>query len=679
MTSFYGLKISVYTNTSKRQTEERIALPASFTGLDKWRGAFSVTLASAVLDVPIPGLYLDGPGDPGSIVGQADQEPDERGMFPLYAKGEWAEEPVPYAEVRELSTITWFPEGAFLSVPCAMLPREEQVPAGRSLPVASWGAPGGMAAWTFRLLGLLARLYVAHRAGDPKGYTPIMDAALAAMDRPIGEQRHEQWHERVKRAAAWALAEEMHKVLTGWRAGGLEEREAILERDGMLAIDAVFCELLRGIGAEGSALSEALQQQRRERRRTQAESWRGWDLWLTPDEKWGNKFYAPWNFPFLRYLADVLWVDRVCAAFEVERGRIAHEIALEEAPPLSDRLRVVEQNGARYSQIPKAGGATAWAWGGRGEVEDGAGVEGHGMIPALACLLPHGRSRSPSGRRPADVLLPVGFDDLEVGLVLPGNRQLVLTPTESKVLILMLATSREPQGVRVNLGELTRHLNPKKERVQARDYEETAKALEIIAAARIRLPDGTNIRMFDARIATLDGGRYEERVVSWVAGPHFYQLQRGQLEGAESLRALNGAFLANLDLIFSFSGNEAAELRAYIYACKLWNDARHDGAFDADKIRAHTLEQWAAATNMLSPATVEYLDSGKKMGSRQKLSDDKALAWKALEKLVEMGALTIEGDKRSFRPIPTADHVRAFGKHREGRASTLGYLGIDAR
>lgn len=350
MTSFYGLRASFYTNGNKQQIEERVAIPASGSLPLRPHGTFAVTLAAAVLETPLAGLYLDKPGQPGTHVIQALRGPSgevgipvsddtsheeiERlaeesrqkwgnigGMVPLYVQGAWDEAPEPYAEVRELGTLFWFPEGAFLVVSCAMLPREEQAPAGRSLPVASWGAPRGMAAWAFKAIQRIARVYMAPRAGDPKGYTPIMDAALASIDRNVDAQ----WHERVKRAAAWSLAKEMHKVLTDWRAGGLEEQDACLERDGMLALDAAFCELLRGFGPEGSTLAEALRQQRRERRRTQGESWRGWELWLTLDEKWGDLWNAPWSFPFLRYLADVLWLDRVAAAFEVERECIERE------------------------------------------------------------------------------------------------------------------------------------------------------------------------------------------------------------------------------------------------------------------------------------------------------------------------------------------------------------------
>lgn len=321
--TYHALRANFYTNTTKQHAEERLALPAAFSYPDAWRGLFGVTLASAVLGAPVAGLYLDEPGVPGDTVGRADDEPDTRGMFPLYARGEWSEAPEPYAEVRELGSLVWFPEGAFLSVPCALLPRGEDAPAAYTLPVASWGAPEGMAAWTFKTLAWVASRYTMPRDGDSKGYTPIMDAALGSIDRHADER----WHERVKRAAAWTLAREMHRVLTDWQAGGLHEREAFLERDGMLALDAAFCELLRGFGPEGMAFTDALQHQRRERRREQGESWRGWDLWLTLDEQWRDQWGAPWTFPFLRYLADVLWLDRVSAAFEVERERIEREMS----------------------------------------------------------------------------------------------------------------------------------------------------------------------------------------------------------------------------------------------------------------------------------------------------------------------------------------------------------------
>lgn len=662
--TYHALRANFYTNTTKQHAEERLALPAAFSYPDAWRGLFGVTLASAVLGAPIAGLYLDEPGVPGDTVGRADDEPDTRGMFPLYARGEWSEAPEPYAEVRELGSLVWFPEGAFLSVPCALLPRGEDAPAAYTLPVASWGAPEGMAAWTFKTLAWVASRYTMPRDGDSKGYTPIMDAALGSIDRHADER----WHERVKRAAAWTLAREMHRVLTDWRAGGLHEREAFLERDGMLALDAAFCELLRGFGPEGMAFTDALQHQRRERRREQGESWRGWDLWLTLDEQWREQWGAPWTFPFLRYLGDMLWLDRVAKAFEVERERIELELELDEAAPLANRLRVVQEGGALYSQMSKVGGATAWGWGGTGD-ESSPLLEGFSVVPGLVRYLPHGAQLIPDARRPAHTQIPVGLDGVRLLLPSRGNR-FVLTPTEGMLLLLVFATS---QGARTDLGKLTRALNKGKARIQARDHERTAEALHTLRGLRLALPDKTDITLFSVRAPVMDGGPYEDREVSWCATDHLKQLQRGALPGAEALRLLNGSFVFNLSKALEFTGKEAAHLRAYMYACAMWNDA----GCNQDKILAHTLEQWAAATNQLSPAAVEYLASEHREGSRQKLSDDKAAAWKVLEDLAGRGMLTIDGGKRSFKPLPTADHVAAFKKYGAQQADTLAFLGLN--
>lgn len=638
-------------------------------------GSFPLRLEMALRRTTITGMYLSHTEvEPGRFVldmpkveaalaagldmNQQDGNNYILGMSPAYEDVEWTDEPRPLDEL-ETAEFHWH-DGKLLSagITCALMRTARSalpVEAGGALTgeeggavnvmpymhIMGWAHPEGMAAWTLALLRSLSDL--------------PHDAHNAAARRVVGQHMKEASEDQQRRAAG-LLAHAICTTLRAWNVDGLNPQEVCGVRDEMLFLDAAFCELLERLGECGAALAGELRPARREALNNATKPHEAWGLWLKYDAE-----DRAWQTNFLPVLASSLW-------FDVVREEFGREVQLDEAAPLANRLRVVREGGALYSQMSKVGGATAWGWGGTGD-ENSPLLEGFSVVPGLVRYLPHGAQLIPDARRPAHTQIPVGLEG--VGLLLPnrGNR-FVLTPTEGMLLLLVFATS---QGARTDLGKLTRALNKGKARIQARDHERTAEALHTLRGLRLALPDKTDITLFSVRAPVMDGGPYEDREVSWCATDHLKQLQRGALPGAEALRLLNGSFIFNLSKVLEFGDKEAAHLRAYMYACAMWNDA----SCNPDKILAHTLEQWAAATNQLSPAAVEYLASERKEGSRVQLSKDKAAAWKVLEDLAARGMLIIDGNKRSFKPLPTSDHVAAFKKYHANQADTLAFLGLN--
>lgn len=647
--SKYKAIIVNFLNGANGQVEKRACIPTQ----ERSAGTFLLGLEMAFKPRLYNGLCFAENGKEGGQPGRlnvdlskirvnadGEQEGAEgfvRGLWPEHEDVEWLTEPLSYAEV-ELAEFQWNSKGLdSAGISCAIIRRyvslltHEGTPTVPWMQLSEWSSDEGLAAWTLALLRSLSELpHEGHNA-----------AAKRAIERFMPDSAPE-----LKIRAAGLLAQSLCKTLREWNAGGLSIEGAREVHEGLYRLDASFCDLLESLGELGAEMAGELRSEQRE----------AWSLWLKKD--WEADI---WHTDFLRILAGALWADLVQAQFEQEREL---EAVLEAAAPLNERLRVVQENGALYSQMPKAGGATAWAWGGPGNNEP---LDGFSVVPDLVRFIPHGHSLMPDGNRPAQTQIPIGLE-----LALPGRgSRLVLTPTEGQLLLVMFASIASSGGARANLGELTRALNKGKARIRARDHEAIAQALHTLRQLRLALPDKTDITLFSVRAPVLDGGPYEDREVSWCATEHLKQLLVGKLRGAEALRSLNGAFVFNLSKALAFNGKEAAHLRAYMYAAALWNDAQ----CNPDKILMHTLEQWAAATNMLSPGAVKCLEGDKASAGRAALSRDKNEAWKVLQDLEARGDLIIEGTKRRFRPLPTDDHKAAFEKHRGKRADTLAFLG----
>lgn len=409
----------------------------------------------------------------------------------------------------------------------------------------------------------------------------------------------------------------------------------------MLFADSALAQHLESLGDSGQKAAKEL---RRKSRKLWKESAAGADLYWW----WMEAQDLPPRF--VQALARVLWLDVV----QPER----------ETPPFM--IPSVLVRGSAYAKMPKAAGSISWSLG-----APGIGIEIDGskyaQAPKVARYLSRGISVLPASARPSQRTLPIEIlapEDTPFALRAVGDTQYVISPTGGKLLLLALATAKQSGMIKGTVAEVTRALNPNKQRIRARDYEITARAAWEQNRVRLILPDDTSVALLDVRMPRDPATAIPEQIMSWAYGPNFLDFAK-----QHGMKPLRGDFIMNLSGAMSLSAKEHPLLRQYIFACSLWNDSKNPstGRFDPQYLPAYDIKTWALQTNTLSTAAVDYLREHDPK-KRHKLSRDRKLASEALESLNENHGLVVvkKTGRDRFKVLPPDSLLEAFEKFRGG-------------
>ena len=214
------------------------------------------------------------------------------------------------------------------------------------------------------------------------------------------------------------------------------------------------------------------------------------------------------------------------------------------------------------------------------------------------------------------------------------------------------------------LRELVELLNPKRGRLQARDFEATAATLRDLRSLALVLPDDTAVTLFNdirgpADPATAKPGH----VVEWSLSRAAQSVVAGESQAVSA-----GRFLFNFTGAMRLSANESAHLRAYLHAAAAWNNAHppKQSRIDPERLPALTVEEWGARFNLLSAAAVEGLQGAHGRQQRKKLSEDRIATMDTIDKLADEHRLILveKVGREAYRLLPPPALEEAYTAHR---------------
>jgi len=370
--------------------------------------------------------------------------------------------------------------------------------------------------------------------------------------------------------------------------------------------------------------------------------------WADPNED------VPTRVPIIELFCRHLWRDEVRKKWKRQKDPDEYAVV------------GVKAEGDHYVKTPKIASPINWTFDGPGdavEVEDDL----YTGSPNIARYIPRSQAVLPSGSRPSQQLIDAGLyveDETPLAVRAVNDTQAVLGATEAKLTLFMLITGKWG-FVRGKMKDLVEELNAGVSRIYGHHYEKTTTALRRLRRLGIILPDDADIELFDIRAPVDPNDVDPEQTVKWSYSTTLYEeLQQGNLQ------TFRGWFLVNFNALMEFNGNQTRELRHYIAACAMWNDAKRPGTdeFDRSYLPRLTRAEWAARANTLSKAAVDYLAEQRGEGNRHEASRDRRKAEEKLHTLEDQGLLKVEGDTDDFIILPPDEYIEAFERYRDGQA-----------
>lgn len=451
--------------------------------------------------------------------------------------------------------------------------------------------------------------------------------------------------------------------------------EEVPVEDGILSWDARLTSFAASIGLEGQKWAKVVRAKSADRLRD-----------FCPDGCIANLFrlWVPCTeantiLPVsLVGLARVIWRDLV----QPELARASH---------LRTTLECVRYKEDNYTKIPKMVSPISWAWGSSGvPAATVINSDSYATAPKLieeAALLPKSWALFPPDhyRRPHLTSLPLdGSKGDTLPVALASGQSSMMSTISAKLALVILASPQVRAGnlAKSTLGELTAWTRPPQLRLRSRDHETTARSLDELRSLFIFLPDNTKVQVFDIQSPGRPEDAAPDMLLHYGLTGTFTEAlaraNRGELGGQHILagrplqgQEYRGEFLLNLTGIMRLPNTQPNLLRYYIRFAAHWNAAfcASNGAFDAEKMLARSLEDWAALANALPPNVVEYL-SAKRMGQatqdqRRRLSEERKHAREDLEALEgEYKLIRILKVGDLWKPLPPDDYHAAWGVFR---------------
>lgn len=328
-----------------------------------------------------------------------------------------------------------------------------------------------------------------------------------------------------------------------------------------------------------------------------------------------------------------------------------------------------------FAGLPKVAAGISWALGAPGEtIVDG---DQYAHEPAIApnalssnALLP--RSHSIEGlfpgdylNRPHTALLPLEYDEHEAifAVAMTAATQYAISPVAGKEALLLLASTVEagdkPQ--RIVIGDLARRMNPDVKRLVKSYYVSAARGLEQLRGLFVYFNDYRRVPCFDIWEAPWTP-EHATKDMETIARVHPALLRRiGAYD--KSQNPFRGYFLINLSGAMGLPTRKPGLLRLYVRTAAGWNAGWKPGTKgkpDPSQIPARMLDEWAALTNSMSPAAVEYLRSKGKSGNRHKASAARRDIRQWFEELEGRNLLRLEKRGRLLQPIWPEAYLHAW-------------------
>ena len=390
------------------------------------------------------------------------------------------------------------------------------------------------------------------------------------------------------------------------------------------------------------------------------------------------------QFKWLRRLS-FPWIIERAEKEEEQLNRLKQEA---DAAALEDAT-YVDIKSHKYAKLSKTMVGTTWAIGRPGVKLSSVNVDGHeyaaaptlapdALVPASYTLLPDDHAE-----RPHQTVLPIGFqgedDAPSLPVSLADSTQYAITPTAGKLGILIMAAACANGGnlYRTSLRELTKTINPDAPQLLKTHFETVCKGLVQLRGLRLVLPDGVDYLVFDCPNTWRELTPEEYDIERFVGLTKSFELTLSRI-GTTVGKSYRGEFLFDLTGTMKLPTPRAGLLRQYIRAAAFWNAywiPGSNGEPAPTLIPEIETERWAALTNYLPPAAVEYLRAkGKKnIGNRHKLSEAMRNIVQDAEELQEAGLLIIDkATSKTIRLLPTPEYIEAWHLSRTGVHKMLG-------
>ena len=342
-----------------------------------------------------------------------------------------------------------------------------------------------------------------------------------------------------------------------------------------------------------------------------------WQAWLPTDGSDG----APRDSWVIRIIAHLLWTCEI-------KTTVSHA-----APIFS--ISTVPGN-ITFAGLPKVAAGISWALGAPGDtIVDGDKYAHEPTIATNAlsanALVP--KSYGIEGLFPADyldrphtTLLPLEHDEHEAifAVAMAEATQYAISPVAGKEALLLLASAVETgdQPQRIVIGDIAQRINPETKRLKKSHYINVARGFNQLRGLFVYFKDYRRVPCFDIWEAPWTP-EHASKKMEIVARVHPALLHRvGAYDKVQN--PFRGYFLINLSGAMALPTKKSGLLRLYVRTAAGWNSGWKPGTKgkpDPTQIPARTLTEWAALTNSMSPAAVEYLRSKGKSGRRQKISD----------------------------------------------------------
>lgn len=366
------------------------------------------------------------------------------------------------------------------------------------------------------------------------------------------------------------------------------------------------------------------------------------------------------------------WLRELAAAYlneRLERAKQTHN-----AKPL--RARTILLAGHEWGRVPKLASGMSWAFGGQFATVE---LDGHTFSPAPGmqvqgkiqrARMPQGYALLPADHtsRPHQAALPMDMKETEQPLAVAviGATQYALSSAAGRLGLYIMAAAQDGEPRRTTLRALTEAINPKSARLGKSHYKTASEGLIELANLRLFMPNGWSYAVFYLPTLPwkdLNPKEYDTPIAAGV-DPVLARLLVSKEDPA--MGPYRGWFLVDLT---GAMGLKSGGLRQYVRTCGIWNAYWHPGGGpDPARIPPIPTDRWAAMTNSLPLAAVDYLRANKQQQrGRNRLSEAIKALLEDAEEMAALGLVTIDKANRSeIRLLPPQIYLEAWQDAKRG-------------
>lgn len=378
------------------------------------------------------------------------------------------------------------------------------------------------------------------------------------------------------------------------------------------------------------------------------------------------------------------WIRLLAIPWATERAsNLAERLQRQSAAAELDAAPRVKVKGRDFRRLPKVVGGLSWALGGPGvelarvkmdgreyaPAPDLAVLNPSALVPAAYALLPEDHAK-----KPHQTLLPIdlqgGEDAPPLPVALAGATQYAIAPAAGKLGLLVMAAAHAGGGKlhKTTLRELTQAINPGAAKLVTSHYGTVMRGLAQLDGLRLVLPNGLSYRVYECPVPWRELRPEEYDAPLYVGMTRTFEKTLDAI-AEHAGKSYRGDFLFDLTGAMLLPTRRPGLLRQYIRACAHWNYYWKPGTFgepDPSRVPEVSVERWAAMTNYLPPAAVEYLRADGK-GDRRSLSHGINDTLEDTEALGAAGLVMIaKANRKIIRLLPPPEYMEAWAESRKG-------------